>query len=452
MTSINKNSNLTCPSCYSQLTKKNKIKLICDNCNIEYPIFRKSFPILIKDSKKYLVKYIIQIENEIERLNRITQTINDKQILDIISEDIQLLISIKLEITNFINIDDILKHENNTQELGYFNFKEYLIRDWSNSKDSEKELHDIIIPLRLEISKYSLEGKIALIPGCGLGRISYELSDIFSQVYSFDISLTMINMTNEIKLNRKNIKTYNTKNSLLENDKYKEFHINIKDIISKQKQKSINRVINFVGNSNNIPLPDNSVDIIISVYFSDVIPMSEYLEEFTRVLKPNGIFIHFGPLDYHFNDLSQHHSLETFFSNLENKGFRVNKKHQLVKTVNSNNSLNIKGYHNILFSAAKEKVSIIDLKTKLYFDKPFEFNIKGSFKGDFKEDNQNSSIIFYDGTTYTNTETVFKTLAIFKEGYNVKQIIKKLNLKGKKQEKDVFDLIQTLITKKVFKT
>lgn len=452
MTSQNKYSELTCTTCHSKLKESSKISLICSNCKVKYPIFKKSFPILIKDSKKYLVKYLFKIEDEITRLNNLSQTYNNIQIKEIISNDTNQLEAIKTEIIKFINIEDVLKHDHKTQELGYFNFKEYLIRDWSNSKDSEKELLDIITPLRKVISNFSLKGKTALIPGCGLGRISYELTDIFKQIYSFDISLTMLNMMDEIKLNRKKIKTYNTKNNLLENDKYKEFSINIKDILSKQKQKSVNRVINFIGNSNNIPLPDNSVDIIISVYFSDVIPMSEYLEEFTRVLKPNGIFIHFGPLDYHFNDLSQHHSLETFFSNLEDKGFRVNKNYQLAQTINSNNSLNIKGYDNIIFSAVKEKVSMIDLNTKLYFDKPFEFNVKGSFKGDFIEDNKNSSIVFYDGSTYTNTETVFKTLAIFKEGYNLKQIIKKLNLKGKKQEKDVFDLIQLLIIKKVFKT
>lgn len=452
---INNYKGLRCPTCYSKFTTRKKTSLYCSKCKIEYPSFNGSFPILIKDSKKYLVKYVYKIEDEINRLNNLLQTYNEKQITEIISSDIEQLESVKTKIIKFITIEDVFKYKQKTQELGYFNYKEYLIRDWSNTIDSEKELQDIITPLKQEIGKYNLEGKIALIPGCGLGRISYELSDIFKQIYSFDISLTMINMLNEVKFNKKKLKTYSTKNTLSEKHKYKEFSIDIKNILSKQKQKNINRIIDFVGDSKNIPLPSNSVDTIISVYFSDVIPMSEYLEEFTRVLKPNGVLIHFGPLDYHFNDISQHYSLEVFFKNLKNKGFKVNENYKLVQTINSNNSLNIRGYHNILFSAIKKKEPVIDTNTKLYFDKPFDFTVKGIFNRDFIEDKKNSSVLFQDGSEYSNTETVFKILTIYKEGYNIKQIVEKLkkefNLKGKVQEKAIIDLIHNLITKKVFK-
>lgn len=452
MSSINNSSNFLCPICHSKLKQRKKISLDCSRCKVNYPIIKDLFPILIKDSKKYLVKYIYKIEDEIIRLNNLSQSYNDKQITKIISNDIEQLESIKLTIIKFIAIEDVLKHEKKTEGIGYFNFKEYLIRDWSNSNDSEKELLDIITPLRQEINNHVLKGKIALIPGCGLGRISYELSDIFSQIYSFDISLTMINMLNEVKANRKKLRIYSTKNNLTEKHKYKDFDIDIKKILSKQKKKNINRVVDFVGDSKNIPLPNNSVDAIISVYFSDVIPMNEYLEEFTRVLKPNGVFIHFGPLDYHFNDISQHHSLDTFFSNLEEKGFSINKNYQLVQTLNSNNSLNIKGYSNILFSAIKQKENIINLETKLYFDKPFKFEIKGVFSGEFIEDKKNSSIIFHDGSEYTNTETIYNILTVFREGFSIKKLVEKLKLKDLKQEKDIIELITILIAKKVFKT
>lgn len=52
-------------------------------------------------------------------------------------------------------------------------------------------------------------------------------------------------------------------------------------------------------------MADRSQSALVSVYFTDVLPLRIYLAEARRVLKPGGIFIHVGPLIYHFNDESQ---------------------------------------------------------------------------------------------------------------------------------------------------
>lgn len=457
MNKLYNHSEFECPSCHSTLKQKNKNILICSNCNNEYPIFKNSFPILIKDAKKYLTKYLIEIEQEIDRLNRHLNTLENKKEAIIILEDIQHLENLKSETIKHITINDIIKNKNKIQEYGYFNTKEYLIRDWSNNKNSEQELEAIILPLKEEINKYSMKDKIALVPGCGLGRISYELSDIFKQVYSFDISLTMSDLLAEIQTKRKLLKTLNTKNALTEKDKFKEYDIDLKSIFRKNKHKNIKRVLNFVGDSKNIPLPNNSVDIIISFYFSDVIPLNEYIEEFYRVLKKGGVFVHFGPLEYHFNDTSKHYSLETFFSNLEGFGFETDKKYKLIKTLNSNNGLNIKGYENILFSAIKKETQSIQIKnnTKLYFDKPFKYIMDGSFNNGEYSINKNSSIQFFDNTIYSYSENIFQILEIFEEGFTIDTILKKMKLqfelKQPEHKKEIAKQILFLINKKVLK-
>lgn len=457
MNKLHNHNEFECPSCHSKLKQKNKTILICANCNNEYPIFKNSFPILIKDAKKYLAKYLIEIEQEIDRLNRHINTLENKKESIIILEDIQQLENLKSEVVKHITINDIIKNKNKIQEYGYFNTKEYLIRDWSNNKNSEQELEAIVLPLKEEITKYSMKDKIALVPGCGLGRISYELSDIFKQIYSFDISLTMSDMLTEIQTKRKLLKTLNTKNALAEKDKFKEYDIDLKSIFQKNKHKNIKRVLNFVGDSKNIPLANNSVDIIISFYFSDVIPLNEYIEEFYRVLKKGGVFVHFGPLVYHFNDTSKHYSLETFFSNLEGFGFEADKNYKLIKTLNSNNGLNIKGYENILFSAIKKETQSIQIKnnTKLYFDKPFKYTMDGSFKNGEYLTNKNSSIQFFDKTIYSYSENIFQILEIFEDGFTIDTILKKMKLqfelKQPEHKKEIIKQILFLVNKKVLK-
>jgi SAM-dependent methyltransferase len=44
---------------------------------------------------------------------------------------------------------------------------------------------------------------------------------------------------------------------------------------------------------------------VVSIFFTDVIPLSKLLPEVRRVLRPGGRFISVGPLHYHFTDRAE---------------------------------------------------------------------------------------------------------------------------------------------------
>ena len=101
------------------------------------------------------------------------------------------------------------------------------------------------------------------------------------------------------------------------------------------------------------------MDIIISIYFTDVMPIENYINEIQRVLKKDGLFIHFGPLDYHFEKIEQRHSLQSLINI-----FKKNKFH-LVNPVAyhylehiSSETLYKNGYKCIVFSCANKKTTI----------------------------------------------------------------------------------------------
>jgi carnosine N-methyltransferase len=58
----------------------------------------------------------------------------------------------------------------------------------------------------------------------------------------------------------------------------------------------------LVADANALPFAPNSVWVVLSIFFSDVIPLRGLLQEAHRVLPAGGIFAHFGPLHYHFDD------------------------------------------------------------------------------------------------------------------------------------------------------
>jgi SAM-dependent methyltransferase len=109
---------------------------------------------------------------------------------------------------------------------------------------------------------YDLEGKVVLDLGCGTGRnLLYCAHQYHCSGYGYDFSAEAIRIANESNQN------FNNPNVLFE-------------------ERSIGEVL---------PLPDNSVDVVLDVTSSNSLTPDErnvYLKEVERVLKPGGyIFV-----------------------------------------------------------------------------------------------------------------------------------------------------------------
>ena len=57
----------------------------------------------------------------------------------------------------------------------------------------------------------------------------------------------------------------------------------------------------------------DGVSLEASEEFTDVLPLSVLLKEVKRLLMPGGVFVHFWPLDYHFDDIDERRALEARF-------------------------------------------------------------------------------------------------------------------------------------------
>jgi carnosine N-methyltransferase len=75
---------------------------------------------------------------------------------------------------------------------------------------------------------------------------------------------------------------------------------------------------------------DAKWDCVVSVFFLDTARnIIDYIDTIYRILKPNGVWINFGPLLYHFADSHEHQSIELPYAEalrlVESIGFRIEK-------------------------------------------------------------------------------------------------------------------------------
>lgn len=116
--------------------------------------------------------------------------------------------------------------------------------------------------------------------GCGFGQWSLQLSILNNNIYAIDNDHTRINILKELK-----------------------------------KLKSIENIHENVGNIQNLEFENNFFDALFcysSIYFSDV---SKTLDEFYRVLKPNGIiYISTNDIGWYFHNLIDGHNSDKYFN------------------------------------------------------------------------------------------------------------------------------------------
>jgi ubiquinone/menaquinone biosynthesis C-methylase UbiE len=178
----------------------------------------------------------------------------------------------------------------------YLEFSDYFIRDWSGTEATEAELHQIRAALEAQIHAHLDHPDTALVLGAGAGRIAWDLQTSFRNVIALDDSPTMGLAFAKLMRDGLPVCSLATSNVRTRDEIVAAF--NLGPEVS--QVRSDGSAFHYcIADSLAVPLPDHSVDAIVSVYFTDVVPLPDLLKEVTRVLKPGGLFLHFGPLHRH---------------------------------------------------------------------------------------------------------------------------------------------------------
>jgi SAM-dependent methyltransferase len=185
--------------------------------------------------------------------------------------------------------------------------------DWGHVTETETRLARVETEVFGTLRECAPDFKTALVLGAGLGRVAADLGEIFDRVVAVDASLVAAVLYS--KLLREDVVSYqiNQKSAYTISDQARKVVSTMSrpiDRSAETRQRPPSRLMYGVADAHSLPLMKSSISAIVSIYFSDVIPLTSLLKQSRRLLKPGGVFLHFGPLQYHFDDIAQHWSAQ----------------------------------------------------------------------------------------------------------------------------------------------
>lgn len=302
-------TNLFCPICKRQLLI-NPTEVRCTTCQTSYPLLADCIPVLTPNPTETITRNYIEyteyhrIQPAQQRANLLPTAYTHRpaaaNTLSVAYAHnatlVEEIISSLLTHVTVASLTSFILHPP-TRRTKYLFDSRYLYRDWSGLPESEAE---IALIMRHLLPRLPATGPILFL-GAGLGRIACEVAARREAVYAIDNSVAMGYLYNK---------------AIAEPIEF--YDINFKNI-ERAEQLAIRystneRLVNPIGKKNltyiigsaaNLPFPDKYFAAIVSVYFTDVLPLSAYIGEISRTLADSAAFIHYGPLEYHFDNPSQ---------------------------------------------------------------------------------------------------------------------------------------------------
>ena len=357
--------NYRCPQCVEGLSPTaDGASLYCATCGAAYPILG-AVPILVPQPWKYLADQAVrltraaaQLRGEIDKRvgwanewpkyanEFLTQSRALKRNLSI-AERFQQTALERLTARHVVAALENGATNRRQNDYDFFQIFDYARRDWGGEDACEEEALTIA-RLAGDAIEEAKAGARILSLGAGTGRIADELDARFGSVDAIDLSLPMA-------LFHDSLRTHSTPFSVVELKNKRRASDTVVELVAARRRRLRTGVRYAVADATMAPWPDGAFSCLASVYFTDLIPLSKLLPAAIRLLQPNGVFVHVGPLGYHHERECDHLAAEQLAQRLSESGFQIVKMDfqrstHLVQT----DSLQRLEFQNMILVARKE--------------------------------------------------------------------------------------------------
>lgn len=327
----------SCPTCKTPWGEKlhGSLDFFCPNCKKGYPLIANQIPIFLPNPHAYLNHTQMAFHSVIRKQEELITTVKEnisanshrkellQRMLDAHRFHLQYLQSIHQDLLPFINNKYALdKNAAKPRDRYAYDFQ-YLRRDWCGLAEGEAEIKRLIDVFREGVIPNLSDTGSAAVLGAGTGRLAWEMCSHFGHVLAVDTSYTMVRMFYDLLEKELDFFELNPKNAYKRSDMVIERKASIANGTLESPLENSWKLSYMIADALNLPVANDSLSAVVSVYFTDVLPFRKLIKEIKRVLKPGGIFYHFGPLQYHFKEWEDMLSAEEITGLLMAEGFEI---------------------------------------------------------------------------------------------------------------------------------
>jgi SAM-dependent methyltransferase/uncharacterized protein YbaR (Trm112 family) len=420
-------------------------QVTCSNCKQIYPLVGDKIPVLLKSPYEYLAKMYIHYENYIKQqdgeIRKIAVAASSNlfrmPILSAFQEAIRRntawVSALQEEILPHLSIKALAAaagQPHGDEGGSYLTTLSYLQRDWGWTPEGESELAILEGALFAQLKTLSTEADSVLVLGAGAGRVAWDLRQLYDQVYATDMSLTMAYHFYQLLSGDLEFFELSTNNLRRSADAVRRHIASLRPQGSgKGAPGSCDNVSYFIGDAQNIPLPDRSLSAIISTYFTDLIPLRNLLPEVKRTLKEGGLFVHIGPLEYHFIDLNDSLAADEIKAVFTSNGFTIVYEAEIPTAhLRSSASMSARLFDNWFFVAYHDASppasppSVITLDSVLKLAGALRFERLGVISSE-GEESVETNLILPSGQRYEGASSVLDILQIINGQRSNREVI-----------------------------
>jgi len=347
------------------------VVLACAACGEIYPLLLGELPVLAPQSSRHLAGEAIRLRRDLSwfqqqrsllaagerRFPRRAQT--QERIRIALGRTSECFVEILAMLVSHVDraavVEVAAQPLPDTGAYGARRICSLLRRDFGGEPEGEEEVGSLVQAIFGQLEAVHRTGDRVLVLGCGAGRLAEELAATGFAVTAIDLSAVLLSaalMLRTRPLDLCDVQTRNARDAARQAEAFTARH---RPLAAPASPRAA-RVRYAVADATAMPFVDESWPVVVSVYFTDVVPLSRLLPDVWRVLQPRGHFIHVGPLGYHFDDPAEHLAADELLDAFRFGGFDVGPTRWLPGTYHkAPGSLCVSSFDNLVFSARKAR-------------------------------------------------------------------------------------------------
>lgn len=308
----------------------------CKQCHTRY-FLHGLIPILVKNPLEYRARTVLSIRRYCERAQDLIQRIIEDaaqtencqraSMLKLAEEGLKS--NVRLAQAQLNRLQESFRGYRSsgssevrepaaTRNYGLHNLS-YLKTDWAGTSSGERQVQLVLKHILPQLARHSPGGTArAVVLGAATGRYAVECAKHCCLVIAVELCYSYVDLFLELQKGPISFWELNFGRPVSIRSMVREYVASLPP-----DSVLLSRVHYAIADATALPVPSESQSTALSVYFMDVLPIRTLLMEVRRVLQPGGIFIHFGPLHYHYNTLSQLLAPEEVLELAEECGFAL---------------------------------------------------------------------------------------------------------------------------------